>query len=104
MCDDAADVASAKLYQWSVRSQYIGSDLLASWTRSKTFIVPDCSAVRPDARVPRTSVRNCHDGSVSIAEPMPTKPPPLRKYASKTARCASVSGLAMPVLRNTTAR
>ncbi len=41
---------------------------------------------------------------VSIAEPTPTKPPPLRKYASKALRCASVSGLAMPVLRNTTAR
>ena len=50
------------------------------------------------------SVRNASDGSVSIAEPMPTKPPPLRKYASKFARCASVSGLAMPVFRNTTAR
>ena len=37
--------------------------------------------------MPRTSVRNDQDGSVSIAEPMPTKPPPLRKYASKAARC-----------------
>ena len=61
-----------------------------------TFIVPDCDAVRPDERVPRMFVRNDHAGSVSIAEPMPTNPPPLRKYASKTARCASVSGLAMP--------
>src|ERR1700712_3446994 len=39
-----------------------------------------------------------------MAEPMPTKPPPFLKYASKIARCASVRGLAMPVLRNTTAR
>ena len=30
------------------------------------------------ARVPRTSVRNCQSGSVSIAEPMPKKPPPPR--------------------------
>ena len=49
-------------------------------------------------------VRNAQAGSVSTAEPMPTKPPPFLKYASKFARCASVSGLAMPVFRNTTAR
>ena len=30
-----------KLYQDSVRSQYSGRFLLASWTRSKTLIVPD---------------------------------------------------------------
>src|SRR4051794_30799908 len=93
-----------KLYQASVRSQYIGRFLLASWTRSKTLTVPDWTAVRPLDRVPSTSVRNCHDGSVSTAEPMPTKLPPFLKYASKLVRCASVSGLARPVLRNTTLR
>ena len=55
-------------------------------------------------RVPRTFVRNVQLESVSTAEPMPTKPPPFLKYASKFVRCASLSGLAMPVFRNTTAR
>ena len=59
--------------------------------------------MRPVDRVPRMSVRNCHDESVSIAEPTPTKPPPSRKYSSKAAWLAAVSGLAMPVPRNTTA-
>ena len=59
--------------------------------------------MRPEDRAPRMSVKNDHEGSVSIAEPMPTKPPPSWKYSSKLARCAAVSELLAPVLRNTTA-
>src|SRR5215218_9170693 len=97
MCETPRTLA-ARLYQASVRSQYDGSVFVASWMRSKTFIVPDWTTVLPEERVPRMVVRNDHEGSLSIAEPMPTKPPPLRKYASNTARWESVSGLAMPVL------
>ncbi len=41
-----------------------------------TLIVAAWDAVRPDERVPSRSVMNGHAESVSIAEPMPTKPPP----------------------------
>src|SRR4051794_16065565 len=56
-----------KLYQLSVRSQYFGRVLVASWMLSNTFTVAGCSVVRLAERVPRTFVRNCHEGSVSIA-------------------------------------
>ena len=49
------------------------------------------------ARVPRTSVRNCHSGSVSIAELTPMKPPPARNHASKAASSFGPSGLAVRV-------
>ena len=42
-------------------------------------------------------------GEVSIAEPIPTKPPPLRKYRSNASCCAVVSA-SPAVLRNTTVR
>src|SRR6185369_14954992 len=61
----------AKLYQGSVRSQYSGSVFVASCTRSATLTVPDCRAVVPDDRVPRMSVRNDQEGTVSIADPIP---------------------------------
>ena len=74
----AADVG-ARSCKMSVRSQYSGRFLLASWTRSKTLTVPDCEPCGPFERVPSSSVRNDQVGSVSIAEPMPTKPPPFLK-------------------------
>ena len=65
-----------KLYQFSVRPQYSGRFLNASWTRSKTLSVPLCEPAWPAERVPRRFVRNVLLESVSTAEPMPTKPPP----------------------------
>ena len=47
---------AAKLYQASVRFQYWGRFLVASWTRSATLIVADWTSVLPVARVPRISV------------------------------------------------
>ena len=69
-----------KLYQRSDRAQYSGSSLLASWPRSATLIVACVASVRLLERVPRMSVMNCQPGSVSIAEWVPRKPPPARKY------------------------
>ena len=46
---------------------------------------------------------NCQSGSVSIAEWMPRKPPPPRKYVSKASCWASLS-TSPAVFRKTTAR
>jgi len=62
-----------------VRDQYSGRVALAGCTRSATFRVAVVTADVPLARVPSTSVRNCQPGSVSMAEWMPTKPPPAWK-------------------------
>src|SRR4051812_43374752 len=56
----------------------------------------------PVERVPRTLLKKDQDGSVSIAEPMPRKPPPARKYFSNAASCAE-SRTSPVVFRNTTA-
>ena len=68
-----------KLYQRSDRTQYSGSTLLASWPRSATLIVACVASVRVVERVPRMLVMNGQLASVSIAEPVPRKPPPARK-------------------------
>src|SRR5689334_12181320 len=74
---DLPRTLAAKLYQPpSVRSQYCGRVLLASWTRSMTLTVALCAGALPEERVPSRSVMNDQDESVSIAEPTPTKPPP----------------------------
>ena len=50
----------------------------AGWTRSATLMVAALTAEAPLARVPRMSVRKDQSGSVSMAEWMPTNPPPSR--------------------------
>jgi hypothetical protein len=62
-----------------VRSQYSGRLFVASWPRSATLTLPVWTVVRLVERVPRTPSRKAQFESVSIAEPMPTKPPPFLK-------------------------
>ena len=51
-----------------MRVQYSGRSFDASWPRSATLIVPGWTSVLLAARVPKSSVRNGHSGSLSIAD------------------------------------
>ena len=84
---------TSKLYQDSVRFQYSGSSLDASWTRSATLIVPAWLVVRPLERAPRTSVRKPQSGSVSIALWIASTPPPLRVVGLEGGLLVGVEGV-----------
>ena len=58
-----------------------------------TVSPPAAAAAAASSRpaCPRMSVKNCQPGVVSIAEPIPRKPPPAWKYSSNACFCVASS-------------